>query len=59
MGFADDSEQIPAATKKEQADNLKEDDVEMMPTRRRANKKRRVRQESSVDEDEFDVAMDE
>lgn len=31
----------------------------MMPTRRRANKKRRVRQESSVDEDELDVAMDE
>lgn len=53
-----DDEEIPAA---KPAPVDEDDDVEMMPTRRRVNKKRRVRRESSVDEDEgeLDVPMNE
>jgi len=43
---------------KETAAAADSEDVEMMPVRRRANKKRRVQRDSSVDEDEAMAATE-
>jgi len=55
-----DDEEIPAVKKtKSPATKAADEDeeMEMAPLRRRANKKRRIRRDSSVDEDEADEPM--
>ena len=50
--LAGDDQEIPAASKGAQAQAMDSDDVDMVPVRRRANKKRRkLARDSSVDEE--------